>query len=95
MTRERYAHRRRSEANRLSQQRATPWFDSDDDRRSPMEEVQMDRQLSDTDSPDRGPVSSFRKGQPAEPPVTTQAAPAVISIKVLLAITQALFSAGS
>ena len=91
-TKERYARRKRLAANRFNQQRATPWSDSDDDgRRPPMgEEGQTDRQLSDMDSQNSGPASFFRIGQLVEPPMTTPAAPAVIPMEALLAITQAL-----
>ena len=84
-TRERYARRRRSEANRLGRQRATPWSDSDNDRRSPLEEGRADRQLSDTDSQDSGPASDVSERQPVERPVM----PAAIPMEALLAITQA------
>ena len=52
---------------------------------------QTDRQLSDSDSQeDSGPASISSAGQPVEPTVTTPAAPAVIPMEALLAITQAL-----
>ena len=92
-TRKRYARKKRSAANRISQQRATPWSDSDgDDKRPPIEEGgQTDRQLSDSDSQeDGGPAFLSSAGQPVEPAVTTPAAPAVIPMEALLAITQAL-----
>ena len=53
-------------------------------------EGQTDRQLSDLDSQDSDPASVSSVGQPVEPPVTTPAAPAVIPMEALLAITQAL-----
>ena len=83
-TRERYARKKRSAANKISQQRATPWSDSDgDDEGPPMEEGgQADRQLSDSDSQeDGGPASVSRAGQPVEPAVMTPAAPAVIPME--------------
>ena len=89
-TREKYARKKRLAANRISQQRATPWSDSDgDDERPPMEEGgRTDRQLSDSESQeDSGPASVSSAGQPVEPTVTT---PAVIPMEALLAITQAL-----
>ena len=55
----------------------------------------MDRQLSNTDSQDSGPVSNFSMEQPVEPSVTTPEAPAVIPMEALLTITRALSSAGS
>ena len=91
--RETYARRRLSEANRVSQQRATPWSDSDDDRQPQMEAERTGGQPSDTDSQDSRPVSDFSEGQPTERPVTpvAPAAPAaVIPMEALLAITQAL-----
>ena len=51
---------------------------------------QTDRQLSDSDGQDSGPASVSNAGQPVEPPVTTPAAPAVIPMEALLAITQPL-----
>ena len=92
-TKERYARRKRSEANKLSQQRATAWSDTDDDGPLQMSDDQLDRRPSDTDSQASGPVSdtSNRRmeeqlhGQPAAP-----AAPAAIPMEALLAITQAL-----
>ena len=52
---------------------------------------QADRQLSDSDSQeDGGPASVSRAGQPVEPAVMAPAAPAVIPMEALLAITQAL-----
>ena len=89
-TKERYARRRRSEANRLSQQRATPWSDSDDDRQPQMEAERTDRQQSDTDSQDSRPVSDFSEERPTERPAAPAAAPAAIPMEALLAITQAL-----
>ena len=60
-------------------------------------EKQTDRQLSDLDSQDSGPASVSSIGQQVEPSVTTPAAPVVIPMEALLAITQALklFSAGN
>ena len=92
-TRERYARKKRSAANKISQQRVTRWFDSDgDDERPPMEKGgQTDRQLYDLDSQeDNGPASVSSAGQPVEPAVTMPAAPAAIPIEALLAITQVL-----
>ena len=92
-TRERYARKKRSAANKISQQRATSWSDSDgDDERPLMEEAgQTDRQLSNSDSQkDGGSASVSSARQPVEPAVTTPAAPAVIPMEALLAITQAL-----
>ena len=52
---------------------------------------QTDKQLSDSDSQENsGPASISSAGQPVEPTVTTPAAPAVIPMEALLAITQAL-----
>ena len=91
-TKERYARRKRSEANRISQQRATAWSDTDDGQ---MSDDQLDGQPSDADSQVSGPVSvtSDRRleDQPDGRPVTP-AAPAATAIpmEALLAITQAL-----
>ena len=88
-TKERYARRKRSEANRLSQQRATPWSDTDEQ----MSDDQLDERPSDTDSQVSGPASdaSDRRmdNQPAGHPVAP-AAPAAIPMEALLALTQAL-----
>ena len=52
---------------------------------------QADRQLSDSDSQeDGGPASVSREGQPVEPAVMTPAAPTVIPMEALLAITRAM-----
>ena len=48
------------------------------------------RRDTDTDSQDSGPASDLSMEQAVVPPVTTLAAPAVIPMEVLLAITQAL-----
>ena len=85
-TKKRYARRRRLEANRLSQQRSTPWSDSDDNRQSQMKAEQTDGQPSDTDIQDRRPVSDFGERQPTERPVT----PAAIPMEAHLAITMHL-----
>ena len=55
-TKERYARRKRSETNRLSQQRGTAWSDTDDGSVQ-MNDNQLDRQPSDTDSQVSGPAS--------------------------------------
>ena len=57
MTKERYALGKRSEANRLSQQQATAWSDTDDDELVQMSDDQLDRRPSDTDSQVSGPAS--------------------------------------
>ena len=85
-TRERYARRRDSEANKLSQQRATAWSDSEDDRPLQMEDGQTGGQLSDVDSQTNSQASDASEGQAAERPAT----PAAIPMEALLAITQAL-----
>ena len=91
-TKERYARRKRSEANRLSQQRATPWSDTDDELVQ-MSDDQLDGRPFDTDSQVSGPVSdaSNRRmdDQPAGHPAAP-AAPAAIPMEALLALTQAL-----
>ena len=88
-TKERYARRKRSEANRNSQQRATAWSDTDDEQ---MSDDQLDRQPSDAGSQVSGPVSvtSDRRleDQPDGRPVTPAAT--AIPMEALLAITQAL-----
>ena len=88
-TKERYARRKRSDANRLSQQRATPWSDTDEQ----MSDDQLDERPSDTDSQVSGPASdaSDRRmdNQPAGHPVAP-AAPAAIPMEALIALTQAL-----
>ena len=51
---------------------------------------QTDRQLSDSDSQGSSPAFASSVGQPVEPPVATPAAPAVIPMEALLAMTRAL-----
>ena len=88
-TKERYARRKRSDANRLSQRRATPWSDTDEQ----MSDDQLDERPSDADSQLSGLVSdaSGRRmdDQPAGHPAAP-AAPAAIPMEALLALTQAL-----
>ena len=96
-TKERYARRKRSEANRISQRQATPWSDTDDGQMSDgqMSDDQRDERPSDTDSQASGPASvasnERMEDQPDGRPVTP-AAPAATAIpmETLLAITQAL-----
>ena len=90
-TKERYACRRRSEANRLSQQRATVWSDSDDGQLQ-MNDEQTDRRPSDTNSQIGGQASDSSDGQTTKRPATpvTPATSAAIPIEALLALTQAL-----
>ena len=89
-TKENYARRRCSEANRLSQQRATAWSDSDD-RQLQVNGEQADRRPSDTDSQTGDQASNFSEEQ-KERPVTPvmPAAPATIPMEAQLALTQAL-----
>ena len=92
-TKERYARRRRSEANRISQQRATAWSDTDDDRPAQMSDDQLDRRASDTDSHASRPASDASDRRLEDVPVeqpAAPAAPAAITMEALLAITQAL-----
>ena len=93
-TRERYARRRHSEANKLSQQRATAWSDSEDNRPLQMEDRQTGgHQLSNMDSQISSQASGASEEQTAERPVeqpAMPAAPATIPMEALLAITQAL-----
>ena len=89
-TKERYARRRQSEANRLSQKRATAWSDSEDDRPVQMEDGQADGRSSDVDSQIGSQASDASEGQAAERPVERPAAPAAIPLEALLALTQAL-----
>ena len=88
-TKEQYARRKRSDANRLSQRRATPWSDTDEQ----MSDDQLDGRPSDAGSQLSGLVSdaSGRRmdNQPAGHPVAP-AAPAAIPMEALLALTQAL-----
>ena len=98
-TKERYARRKRSEANKLSQHRAAAWSDADDDGPLQMSDDQLDRRPSNTDSQVSGPASDASDkpmeeqltGQPAAP--ATPAAPAAqaaIPMEAWLVITQAL-----
>ena len=89
-TRERYARRRHSEANKLSQQRATAWSDSEDDSPLQMEDGQTDKQPSDVDSQISSRAPDASEGQAAERLVERPATPAAIPMEDLLAITQAL-----
>ena len=92
-TKERYARRRRSEANRISQRRATAWSDTDDDRPAQMSDDQLDRRASDTDSHASRPASDASDRRLEDVPVeqpAAPAAPAAITMEALLAITQAL-----
>ena len=91
-TKERYARRKRSEANRISQRRAAPWSDTDDGQ---MSDEQRDERPSDADSQASGPASVASNGQMEDLPdgrPATPAAPAATAIpmEALLAITQAL-----
>ena len=84
-TKERYARRRQSEANKLSQKRATAWSDSEDDRPVQME----DGRSSDVDSQIGSQASDASEGQAAERPVerpATPSAPAAILVTVSKAI---------
>ena len=88
-TKERYARRKRSEANRISQRRATPWSDTDNGQ---MSDDQRDERPLDTDSQVSGPASVASneriEDQPDGRPVTPAAT--AIPMEALLAITQAL-----
>ena len=92
-TKERYARRRRSEANRISQRRATAWSDTDDDRPAQMSDDQLDGRASDADSHASRPASDASDRRLEDVPVeqpAAPAAPAAITMEALLAITQAL-----
>ena len=92
-TTERYARRRRSEATKLSQQRAKAWSDMDDDRPLQMSDDKLDRWPSDTDIQVTGPVSDVSERQMEDQPVERPAAPAALAalaaipMEALLAIT--------
>ena len=89
-TKERYARRKRSEANRFSQQQATAWSDTDDGQ---MSDDQLDGRPSDSDSQVSGPASDTSDRQMEDQPAghtVAPAPPAANSMKALLAITQAL-----
>ena len=88
-TKERYARSKRLEANRLSQQRATAWSDTDDELVQ-MSDDQLDRRPSDTDSQVSGPASDASDRRVDDQPAGHPVAPAAIPMEALLAITQAL-----
>ena len=89
-TKERYARRKRSEANKLSQQSETAWSDTDNDGPLQMSDDQLDRRPSDTDSQVGGPASDASDRPMEDQPVGQPAALVVMPIEALLAITQAL-----
>ena len=64
-TKERYARRKRSEANKISQRRAAAWSDTDDGQ---MSDDQRDGRPSDTDSQASGPASVASNEQMEDQP---------------------------